>query len=73
MRRALALAAVALSLIASGCGDSSQTAVTTQSSQALGRETRLLDLERPDRNETLFSRFNAEQGSPRVVLLLSPT
>jgi len=73
MRRSLAFAAIALTVIVSACGGGSQKAATTQSNQALGPETRLLDLEHPDRTETLFSLFNADQGVPRLVLLLSPT
>jgi len=73
MRRSLALAAISLSLIASGCAGGSQKAATNQSSHALGPETRLLDLEHPDRTKRLFSLFNADQGAPRLVLLVSPT
>jgi len=73
MRRELALAALALSLILSGCGGGSSTAPADASSQTLGPATRLLDLEHPGRSATLFSRFNADQGVPRLVLLVSPT
>ncbi len=73
MRRELALAALALSLILSGCGGGSSTAPTDASSQTLGPATRLPDLEHPDRSATLFSLFNADQGVPRLVLLVSPT
>jgi hypothetical protein len=73
MRRALALAALALSLILSGCGGSPSAAPTNASSQTLGPATRLVDLEHPDRTATLFSLFNADQGVPRLLLLISPT
>ncbi len=73
MRGALALAALALSLILSGCGGGSSTAPTDASSQTLAPATRLPDLEHPDRSATLFSHFNADQGVPRLVLLVSPT
>lgn len=73
MRAALALAALVLALAASGCGGGSATAPTDASSQTLGPATRLVDLEHPDRTATLFSRFNADQGVPRLVLLVSPT
>jgi len=55
------------------CGGGSSTAPTDASSQTLGPATRLPDLEHPDRSATLFSLFNADQGVPRLVLLVSPT
>ena len=73
MRGALTLAALALSLILSGCGGGSSTAPADASSQTLGPATRLRDLEHADRSATLFSLFNADQGVPRLVLLVSPT
>jgi cytochrome c biogenesis protein CcdA len=73
MRPALALAALALALAVSGCGGSSQQPATSPSSQTLGPATRLIDLEHPDRHVALFSLFNADEGVPRLVLLISPT
>ena len=32
-----------------------------------------VDLEHPGRTSPLFSLFNADQGAPRLVLLISPT
>jgi hypothetical protein len=73
MRRALALAALALALAVSGCGGSSQQTATSPSSQTLSPSTRLVDLEHPGRTSPLFALFNADQGVPRLVLLVSPT
>lgn len=73
MRRALVLAALVLALAASGCGGGSSTAPPGATSKALSPATRLVDLEHPDRTATLFSLFNADQGVPRLVLLVSPT
>jgi hypothetical protein len=32
-----------------------------------------MDLKHPGRSDNLFSLFNADQGVPRLVLLVSPT
>jgi hypothetical protein len=73
MRRALAVAILALALVTGGCSGGSQTAETDPSGQTLGPATQLVDLEHPDRSSALFSLFNADQGVPRLVLLVSPT
>jgi hypothetical protein len=39
----------------------------------LSPRTRLVDLEHPKDQRTLFARFNAARGVPRIVLLVSPT
>ena len=73
MRRALALVGLALALAVSGCGGSSQQTATGPSSETLSASTRLVDLEHPGRASTLFALVNADQGAPRLVLLISPT
>ena len=73
MRRALALAALALALPVSGCGGSDQETATSPSSQTLDPSTLLVDLEHRGRTPALFTLFNADQGEPRLVLLISPT
>jgi hypothetical protein len=73
MARVLALATVAVALLLNGCGGSSEQAVTSPSSETLGPSTRLVDLAQPGRTAKLFSLFNADQGLPRLVLLVSPT
>jgi hypothetical protein len=73
MRRALALSLAALALAVSGCGGSSQQTATSPSSRTLNASTRLVDLERSGQTSTLFALFNADQGVPRLVLLISPT
>jgi hypothetical protein len=71
--RALAPAAIALALLLAGCGGSSKNSATIPSTETLGPATRLVDLEYPGRTHSLFSLFNADQGVPRLVLLVSPT
>ena len=73
MHRALALAALAVALTVSGCGGSGHETATSPSSQKLDVSTRLVDLEHPGRTTALFTLFNADQGEPRLVLLISPT
>ncbi len=76
MRRALALAALVVALTVSGCGGSGHetaTSPSSPSSQTLDPSTRLVDLQHPGRTPALFTLFNADQGEPRLVLLISPT
>jgi hypothetical protein len=73
MARALALLALVLALLMSGCGGRSEQAAPNPSSETLGPSTRLVDLAHPGRTSELFSLFNADQGVPRLVLLVSPT
>jgi hypothetical protein len=73
MRRALGLAALALAPAVSGCGGSSHAIATRPSNQTLSSSSRLVDLEHPGRTSRLFALFNAGQGLPRLVLLISPT
>lgn len=73
MARPLALATVACALLLSGCGGGSEKAATSPSGESLGPSTQLVDLAHPGRTSELFSLFNADQGVPRLVLLLSPT
>jgi hypothetical protein len=76
--RALTLVVVALALLASACSGSSWRAATTgpsssSTSHTLGPLTRLTDLAHPDKTVDLFSLFNADQGTPRLIMLVSPT
>ena len=74
MSRAPALAAVISALLlSSSCGGSSQQTASSPPSQTFDASTRLADLEHPDRTSALFSLFNADQGTPRLLLLMSPT
>jgi len=69
----LAIGSLALALLLSGCGGSTQKLPTTAAQRSFGPATRLPDLDHPGRSDSLFSLFNADQGVPRLVLLVSPT
>ena len=73
MPRKLSLAALALAVLLAGCGGGARPSATPSAERALGPSTRLADLEHPGRKPALFSLFNAGQGVPRLVLLVSPT
>jgi hypothetical protein len=74
MRARLALAALTLTLALAGCGGGTHTAApSAPGQQAFGPAARLADLTHPGRQVDLFSRFNHDQGVPRLVLLVSPT
>ena len=74
MRARLALSVLTLTLVLAGCGGRTHTAApTTPGQQGFGPATRLADLTHPGRQVNLFSRFNHDQGVPRLVLLVSPT
>ena len=73
IRTRLALGSLALVLLLGACGGSGRTTGPSTKAQAFGPETRLVDLEHPGRSAALFSLFNADQGVPRLVLLVSPT
>jgi hypothetical protein len=72
MRARIALTLLVLALVASGCSGAHKSA-TGKVTEELGPATRLVDLEHPSHNPDLFSLFNAGQGVPRLVLLISPT
>jgi hypothetical protein len=72
MRRALIVAAALSTLVLSACGESAPEP-TDSSSGSLGPSTRLVSLGAPGRTVPLFELFNADQGVPRLVLLVSPT
>jgi hypothetical protein len=69
MRPRVALSLLALALVVSGCSGAHKSATGKE----LGPATRLVDLEHPSHSPNLFSLFNAGQGAPRLVLLISPT
>ena len=73
MRSRVALTLLALALVASGCSSGAHKSGTGKKAEPLGPPTRLVDLEHPSRSPDLFSLFNAGQGVPRLVLLISPT
>ncbi len=73
MRAMLVIAGVALVVLLSGCGGRAQKAAPRPATAMLGPSTQLDDLEHPGRTPRLFSLFNAGQGVPRLVLLVSPT
>ena len=73
MRRALAFAAMVFALVVSACGGTDRETAPARSTETLGPSTRLADLGHPGRTSSLFSLFNADQGVPRLVLLVSPT
>ena len=72
MRSRVALTLLVLALVVSGCSGAHKSA-TGKVTEELGPATRLVDLEHPGRSRDLFSLFNADQGVPRLVLLVSPT
>ena len=63
MRRAILTALILLAVLAG----------SATAADGLGPRTRLPDLEHPKDQRTLFARFNAARGVPRLVLLVSPT
>jgi len=63
VRRTILIALTLLALLPAGA----------RAADGLGPRTRLPDLEHPRDHRTLFARFNAAQGVPRLVLLVSPT
>ena len=73
MRAGLALGSIALALFLSACGGSAAKTSPSLTPQTFGPATRLVDLQHPGRSPRLFSLFNADQGVPRLVLLVSPT
>ena len=73
MRPRVALTLLALALAASGCSSGAHKSATGKVTEELGPATRLVDLEHPSHSPDLFSLFNASQGVPRLVLLVSPT
>ena len=73
MRSRVTLTLLALALVASGCSSGAHKSATGNGSHGLGPATRLVDLEHPSRSPDLFSLFNADEGVPRLVLLVSPT
>lgn len=73
MRSRVTLTLLALALVASGCSSGAHKSGTGKTAAALGPATRLVDLEHPSRSPDLVSLFNADQGVPRLVLLISPT
>jgi hypothetical protein len=72
MRSRVAPTLLVLALVVSGCS-SAHTSGTGKTAEALGPATRLVDLAHPTRSPELFSLFNAGEGVPRLVLLVSPT
>ena len=73
MRSHVALTLLALALVGSGCSSGAHKSATGNGRHGLGPATRLVDLEHPSRSPDLFSLFNADEGVPRLVLLVSPT
>ena len=73
MRAQLVIAGLAAALLLGGCGGSAEKTTSRASAQSLGPATRLPDLEHSGNSRNLFALFNADQGMPRLVLLVSPT
>jgi hypothetical protein len=63
-----------LTLVLAGCRGGTHTAApSAPGQQGFGPAMRLPDLTHPGRQVNLFSRFNHDQGMPRLLLLVSPT
>ncbi len=68
----LILVALALSLLGAACGSPGTKQTATQASSPAAA-WRLPDLEHPGRSVNLVTLFNRGTGTPRLILLVSPT
>lgn len=69
----LVLIAALLGLLGIGCGSSGTTSSATTDASSPAAAWRLPDLEHAGRSQSLVALFDRDAGSPRVILLISPT
>jgi hypothetical protein len=69
----LILVALALSLLGGACGSSATKQTTATKASSAAAVWRLPDLEHPGRSVNLVTLFNRGTGTPRLILLISPT
>jgi hypothetical protein len=69
----LALTALVVALLAAGCGSSGTNQSAASQTSTPAAAWRLPDLQHPGRAHSLVALFNRSAGTPRLILLVSPT